>query len=67
MEESWLETEAVGIMECAEDDPDSFVTALFREHLVQEDESLLGDTFWRDGGGVISLNSLFDVFKVILS
>ena len=45
-----MERKAVGVVECAEDDPDGLVAAFLCEHLVQEDEALLRYTFARYRG-----------------
>lgn len=67
VEEGGVEGEAVGVMECAEDEPDCFVTPLFGEHFIEEDESFFGYPFGTYGRFGALGDCLFDVFEIVYS
>ncbi len=67
MEEGVAEGEGVCVVEGAENDPDGFMAAFFREDFVEEDEARLGDAFAGYRGKGAFANGLFDVFEVAVS
>ena len=67
VEEAVAEAETIGVVEGAEDYPKGFVTALFDEESVEEDESCLVDALFRDCGWRCFPDGLFDVFEVAIA
>ena len=49
-----MQGQAVGVVECPQDDPDGFMAAFFGEDLVEDDEAFLGQSLRFHGGGGIS-------------
>lgn len=51
-------------MECAQDDPDSFMAAFFSEEFVEEDEAFLGYAFWCYQAVALLRYGLLDVLEI---
>ena len=59
-----MERETIGVVECTEDDPDGFMTALFGKHLVQGNESFATYSLGRHYCRGVSGYCLLDIFEI---
>ena len=62
-----MERQAVGVVECAEDDPNGFMSALFGEDFIEKDETFLSYTFRSYSRVRVFQDGFFDVFDVLFS